>query len=75
MVEQAQRVEKPEAGEFERQAGRAGKRSTSPIGEFWYLVVRTRKYWMLPILLAMLTVGFLIATGGTAIAPLIYTLF
>jgi hypothetical protein len=59
--------------EFEHQALR--KPSGGPLGEFWYLLGRSRKYWMAPIILALLVIGFLIVTGGTAVAPLLYTLF
>jgi len=44
--------------------------------DFWgYLRVR-KKYWLLPILVTLLVFGALIVlTGGSAIAPFIYTLF
>jgi hypothetical protein len=34
-----------------------------------------KKWWLLPIMLMLLLVGALIVVGGTAVAPLIYTLF
>lgn len=34
-----------------------------------------KKWWLLPIVLMLLLVGALIMVGGTAVAPLIYTLF
>ena len=44
--------------------------------ELWrYMRVR-RKYWLLPIMLAMAALGALIVLSqGSAIAPFIYTLF
>jgi len=44
--------------------------------DFWgYLRVR-KKYWLLPVLVTLLLFGALIVfTGGSAIAPFIYTLF
>lgn len=44
--------------------------------ELWrYMRVR-RKYWLLPIMLAMAVLGALIVLSqGSAIAPFIYTLF
>jgi hypothetical protein len=40
-----------------------------------FLRVR-RKYWLLPIILLLLTVGaLLLLTAGTALSPFIYTLF
>ena len=35
-----------------------------------------RKYWLLPIILLLLVLGFLIVfAGGSALAPFIYTIF
>ena len=35
-----------------------------------------KKYWLWPMVMVLLLVGFLVVmTGGTAIAPFIYTLF
>jgi hypothetical protein len=46
------------------------------IKDLWdYLKVR-KKYWLLPLILILLLLGFLIVfTGGSAVAPFIYTLF
>ena len=63
------------ATEFEQRAAEAGGSSSGPIAEFWYLLSRTRKWWMTPIILALLTVGALLVIGGTAVAPLIYAIF
>ncbi len=35
----------------------------------------TRKWWLLPVLLAFLLLGALVLLGGTGAAPFIYTLF
>lgn len=44
--------------------------------DLWaYLKVR-KKYWLLPLILILLLLGVLIVfTGGSAVAPFIYTLF
>jgi hypothetical protein len=44
--------------------------------DLWaYLKVR-KKYWLLPLILVLLLLGFLIVfTAGSAVAPFIYTLF
>ncbi len=40
-----------------------------------FLLVR-KKYWLAPIFLAMLLIGFLIVySKGSAVAPFIYTVF
>ncbi|MET0683105.1 MAG: DUF5989 family protein [Casimicrobiaceae bacterium] len=46
------------------------------VRELWnYMRVR-RKYWLLPIMIAMALLGALIVLSqGSAIAPFIYTLF
>ncbi|MHC4596361.1 MAG: DUF5989 family protein [Planctomycetota bacterium] len=48
----------------------------SIVGEFWdYLKVR-KKWWLLPIIIFLILLGALIIlTEGSALAPLIYTLF
>jgi len=61
--------------EFERQAERAKGASSGPVAEFWYFMRQTRKWWMAPIILALLTVGALLVVSGTALAPLIYAVF
>ena len=44
--------------------------------EIWAFVRARKKYWLLPILLAMLLLGgLIILTQGSAVAPFIYTLF
>ena len=44
--------------------------------EFWGFLRTRKKFWLLPIIVVLLTFGGLIVlTSGTAIAPFIYTLF
>jgi hypothetical protein len=44
--------------------------------DLWGYMKMRKKYWLLPLILILLLLGFLIIfTGGTAIAPFIYTLF
>jgi hypothetical protein len=60
---------------FERLMSSQDVGSRGPVSELRYLLGRNRKYWMLPIVLALLGVAGLIVLGGTAAAPLIYALF
>jgi hypothetical protein len=53
----------------------AERRSQGPFREFLYLVVRTRKYWMVPIIVVLLFAGLIVVAGGSSLAPLIYALF
>lgn len=44
--------------------------------ELWAFMRQRKKFWLLPIIIVLLTVGALIVlTQGSAIAPFIYTLF
>jgi Family of unknown function (DUF5989) len=46
------------------------------VSEFWRFIKTRRKFWLLPILMAMFLFGSLIVlTQGSAVAPFIYTLF
>jgi hypothetical protein len=44
--------------------------------EFWLFLKERKKFWLVPILIALVFVGFLLVWGqGAALAPFIYTLF
>ncbi|HKQ49481.1 MAG TPA: DUF5989 family protein [Phycisphaerae bacterium] len=43
--------------------------------EFWDFLKHNKKWWLLPILLAMVGIGVIIALGSTGAAPFIYPLF
>jgi len=46
------------------------------IKDLWGFMRVRKKYWLLPIILIMLMFGGLIVfSGGSALAPFIYTLF
>jgi competence protein ComGC len=46
------------------------------IKDFWAFLRERKKWWLLPLILVLLLVGALIMlTGGTAVAPFVYTLF
>jgi hypothetical protein len=71
----ADRETRPEraSSEFERLAEK--RSGENPISEFRYLLARTRKYWMVPIILSLLLVGGLLMLAATTAGPLIYALF
>jgi uncharacterized protein DUF5989 len=58
--------------EFESAAaqGRSGF-----VAEFWSFLKENKKWWLLPIVLALLLVTVLVLLSGSAAAPFIYTLF
>jgi len=46
------------------------------LADLWGFLRVRKKFWLLPIILVLLTVGALILlTAGTALSPFIYTLF
>jgi hypothetical protein len=48
----------------------------SLVVQLWRFMRVRKKYWLLPVLVAMLLLGgLLILAKGSAIAPFIYTLF
>jgi hypothetical protein len=49
---------------------------TSIAGEFWSFMRMRKKWWLLPIIVVMVTVGaLLVFAQGSVLAPFIYTLF
>ena len=58
--------------EFAREAERP---QTGFFTEFFHFVRDNKKWWLVPMLVALLALGVLVALGGTAAAPFIYTLF
>jgi Family of unknown function (DUF5989) len=53
----------------------AHQRRPSFAREMISFLLHTRKWWLAPVIIVLLAVGGLIMLGGTAAAPLIYTLF
>jgi Family of unknown function (DUF5989) len=45
------------------------------VKEFIAFLGENKKFWLIPLLLALLGIGALLILGGTAAAPFIYTLF
>ena len=44
--------------------------------ELWAFMKERKKFWLLPIIVVLLILGTLIVfTQGSAVAPLVYTLF
>lgn len=62
----------PEADDFTRRA--AGKR-IGLLRELVGLLGENKKWWLTPILIALLLLGALVMLSGSATAPFIYTLF
>lgn len=46
------------------------------LGDLWGFLKERKKFWLLPIILMLVTLGAIIVfSQGSAIAPFIYTLF
>ncbi|HNT97562.1 MAG TPA: DUF5989 family protein [Elusimicrobiales bacterium] len=46
------------------------------LGDFWKFLKARRKWWLVPVVLALLLFGALfLLSGGSAVSPFIYTLF
>ena len=64
--------DKARAEQFEREAQQA---DFSLIREMFDLLRHNKKWWLTPIIIGLLLAGIIVVLGGTAVAPLIYTLF
>ena len=56
-------------------AAQASGDRTGLVSEFSDFLKENRKWWLAPIVIAILGLGLLVLLGGTAAAPFIYTLF
>lgn len=46
------------------------------LSEFWEFMRTNKKYWLAPIVIVLLLVGFLLVLAkGSVVAPFVYTLF
>jgi hypothetical protein len=58
--------------DFQRHAAQA---SPGLVPEFIDFVLHNKKWWLIPIIVALLLLGLLVVAGGSGLAPLIYTIF
>jgi hypothetical protein len=50
--------------------------SSGLVGEFWAFMRERKKWWLLPLVIVMVTMGtLLVFAQGSALAPFIYTIF
>jgi hypothetical protein len=62
----------PVESEFSRKAGEKGR---GPVAQFFAFVFSNKKWWLTPVIVALVLVGVLAVLGGTGVAPFIYSLF
>ena len=63
----------PKPNPFEQAAAEQGR--VGFFRELWGFLKHNKKWWLLPLLLALLLLGLLVVLSGTGLAPFIYTLF
>jgi hypothetical protein len=51
------------------------QKQTGLVKEFLFFLAHNKKFWMIPLLLALFLLAALLILGGTSVAPFIYTLF
>ena len=61
--------------EFEALAKKSGGAGSSAFVQLLMYVKESKRWWLLPVILALILTGILIVLGSTAAAPFIYTLF
>lgn len=61
-----------ESDDFASQAEGANQ---SIVREFWDLLRHNKKWWLLPVIVALLVLGAVVILGGTPAGAFIYTLF
>jgi hypothetical protein len=62
----------PVESEFSRKAQEKGR---GPVAQFFAFVFSNKKWWLTPIIVALVLVGVLAVLGGSGVAPFIYSLF
>ena len=45
------------------------------VREVWYLLSSDKRWWLAPVVIAIVILGALVLLTGTGVAPFIYTLF
>jgi|KBSMisStaDraftv2_1062788.scaffolds.fasta_scaffold101877_2 hypothetical protein len=65
----------PRSGETREGARRDADPPPSFVAELWHFLRENKKWWLLPMVAALLLVGALIVFGGTSTTPFVYRLF
>ena len=50
-------------------------RPKGALAEFLAFILHNKKWWLTPIIIVLIAIGFLAVLGGSGVAPFIYTLF
>ena len=69
------RMDTPSGKETQQFSQESNLARTSLLAEFVDFLKHNKKWWLAPIVAALVAVGVLVAAGGGAAAPFTYTLF
>lgn len=72
MAEKSDAGQDHDASDFHRQAAQP---SHGLPREFWDFIKDNKKWWLIPIIVALLLLGVLVFLGESALAPFIYTVW
>ncbi len=69
--------EQPPSDERDEFLQEAGEARVGLLAEFWDFLKHNKKWWLIPILVAIIAIGALalMSSSGGALAPFIYPLF
>ncbi|HXQ81185.1 MAG TPA: DUF5989 family protein [Opitutaceae bacterium] len=56
-------------------SAQAEGKQRGPVAELFVFMLHNKKWWLTPIIIVLVLVGFLAVLGGSGVAPFIYTLF
>ena len=65
----------PAGGEPSDFARQASEQNRGLVGELFDLIRYNKKWWLIPVIVALLLIGVVVLLGTTAAAPFIYPLF
>ena len=71
-MSEQQKDQEHNESEFAKQAAQS---RSGLFGDYWRFLRAEKKWWLLPILLALLAAGGFAVLAGTGVAPFLYTLF
>jgi len=57
------------------QVERAADERSSWLGELWAFLRDNKRWWLAPVVIAIVALGALVLLGSTGAGPLVYTLF
>jgi hypothetical protein len=67
--------DEPASQATERLERHARGRRQGLLAEYWSFLFHEKKWYLVPVVVALMALGALIVVGGTAAAPFLYTLF